>query len=408
MNVETKFGNKEGRQDSWVGKGEVLTDGDSAHVVRHGSRVGTDDVPAKTEGVDESAVLGNLPWIRMSQALGHPITYAEGTRDAATKIETYDKLYNKKRSDDVETRRGTGSITKATETLRERQRNAMIGQELALVNQATEDQATERPLHEMGSYSCGKNMPKYDTGWIPNAITSGLGIAASIGQYVNAYKQRLNNPNIYAANPYEQQALTTLAGLRDNPYNQLRAMQDVEARNRYAISQSGGLTGSQKYLANVAGGIGLQRNYADVLQRANAQNNQYKAQWASSALNAGNAVAQRMQAANQYRDDAYARAHAARQQQMQMAIQNGLGQVQQYYANEFKRDQFNRMMDLYWAEHNAKYPQETAIVPHTNSLGLGMYEKPDRGTVTLKNSLGQVGGTYDLNYLRNIMQIPTR
>lgn len=66
MNVETKFGNIEGRQDSWVGKGEVLTDGDNAHVVKRGSRVGTDDVPAKTEGNAESAVLGNLPWIRMS------------------------------------------------------------------------------------------------------------------------------------------------------------------------------------------------------------------------------------------------------------------------------------------------------------------------------------------------------
>jgi hypothetical protein len=64
-------------------------------------------------------------------------------------------------------------------------------------------------------------------------------------------------------------------------------------------------------------------------------------------------------AANQYRDEAYARAHAARQQQMQMAVQNGLGQIQQYYANEFKRNQFNRMMELYWAEHNANHPKRS-------------------------------------------------
>ena len=362
MKVETKFGTEQGGQDSWVGKGEVLTDGDSAHVVKRGSRVGTDDVPAKTEGDAQSAVLGNLPWIRMSQMLGHPVTYAEATRDAAEKIETYDKLYNKKRSDDIETRRGTGSVTRATEMLREKQRMASIGQELDLINQATQDQKEERPMHEMGSYSCGKNLPKYDAGWIPNAITAGLGLAASVGQYVNARNQKLNNPNIYAANPYEQQVLTTLAGLRDNPYNQFRAMQDVEARNRYAISQSGGLTGSQKYLANVAGGIGLQRNYADVLQRAHAQNNQYKAQWANAALQTGAQTAQRQMAANQYRDEAYAKSHAARQQQMQMAIQNGLGQVQQYYANEFKRDQFNRMMDLYWAEHKAKYGDKPTAV----------------------------------------------
>lgn len=407
MKVETKFGTERGGQDSWVGKGEVLTDGDSAHVVSRGSGVGTDDVPAKTEGDVQSAVLGNLPWIRMSQILGHSITYAEATRDAAQKIEDYDKTFNKKRSDDIETRRGTGSVTRNTEMLREKQRQSYIGQEIALVNQAAEDQKNERPLHQMGNYSCGKNLPKHDAGWIPNAITSGLGIAASIGQYVNARNQKLNNPNVYAANPYEQQALTTLAGLRDNPYNQLRAMQDVEARNRYAISQSGGLTGSQRYLANIAGGIGLQRNYADVLQRAHAQNNQYKAQWANAALSAGAQTAQRQMTANTYRDEAYARSHAARQQQMQMAIQNGLGQIQQYYANEFKRNQFNRMMDLYWAEHNANRPSTTTI-PHTGSLNLGAYEKPNRGTVTLNNSLGAAGGQYDLDYLRKLMQIPTR
>lgn len=419
MKVETKFGTKQGGQDSWVGKGEVLTDGYWTHVVERGSRIGIDDVPAKTEsetaqsydgGKDgETGVIGNNPWIKMSKMLGQTITFAEATRDAATKIEQYDNKFNKKLSDDIETRRGTGSITRATNQLKNKMRESLVGNEVAFIQQALEDQKNERSASDqLDTYNCGKNLPKHDAGWIPNAITSGLGIAASIGQYVNARNQKLNSPNIYAANPYEQQALTTLAGLRDNPYNQLKAMQDVEARNRYAISQSGGLTGSQKYLANVAGGIGLQRNYADVLQRAHTQNNQYKAQWANAALQTGAQTAQRQMAANQYRDEAYARSHAARQQQMQMAIQNGLGQVQQYYANEFKRNQFNRMMELYWAEQNAKYPQKTSTIPHANSIGLGVYEKPDRGTVTLKNSLGPVGGQYDLDYLRKIMQIPIR
>lgn len=358
MKVETKFGTQQGTQDSWVGKGEVITDGNDAHVVKRGSRIGTDDVPAKTEGREDSAVLGNLPWIRLSQQLGHPITYAQATRSAAEKIETYDKLFSKKRSDDIETRRGTGSVTKTTETLREKARSRAIGQELGFIQQAQQDQATERPIHEMAkNYNKGKNLPCHAWGtdaW-GNIITSGLGTLAGVGQYINARNQKLNSPDVYAPNQYERQGLTTLAGLRDNPYNQLRAMQDVEARNRFAMSQSGGLTGSQKYLANVSSGIGLQRNYADILYRSNQLNNQYKAAWANAAINAGQADAQRRQAANQYRDEAYARSHAARQQQMQMGIQNTLGAIQQYYANEFKRNQFDRTMALYWAEHEAKY-----------------------------------------------------
>lgn len=403
MKVETKFGTKQGGQDSWVGKGEVLTDGYWAHVVERGSRIGIDDVPAKTdsepaqsydEGKDgETGVIGNNPWIKMSKILGQDITFAEATRDAAAKIEEYDNRFNKKLSDDIETRRGTGSVTRATNQLKNKMRESIVGNEVAFIQQALEDQKNERSVSDQ------------DAGWIPNAITSGLGIAASIGQYINARNQKLNSPNIYAANPYEQQALTTLAGLRDNPYNQLRAMQDVEARNRYAISQSGGLTGSQKYLANVAGGIGLQRNYADVLQRAHAQNNQYKAQWANAALQTGAQAAQRQMAANQYRDEAYARAHAARQQQMQMAVQNGLGQIQQYYANEFKRNQFNRMMELYWAEHNANHPNKntTSTVPTTKFV-------PKNEIFTPKSLQGSIlpGNTNALTYndWRNIMGLP--
>jgi hypothetical protein len=71
--------------------------------------------------------------------LGHPITYAQATRNAAEKIETYDKLFSKKRSDDIETRRGTGSVTKTTETLREKARSRAIGQELGFIQQAQQD-----------------------------------------------------------------------------------------------------------------------------------------------------------------------------------------------------------------------------------------------------------------------------
>lgn len=353
--IETKFGLKQGTQDSWVGKGEVITDGDRTHAVRRGSRVGVDDVPAKVGNADEAAVLGNLPYIKLSYALGKDISYAEATRNSADRIEAYDKHYNKEIPDAIQKLRGTSNITRSSDALKDKMRSSIIGDDIDWVEQTRVAQEQERPLHNLyNSYKNGKNLPGFKVGWAGNAITSGLGAMIGVGQYLNAANQRLNNPNIYAPNQYESQGLATLAGLRDNPYQQLQAMQDVERRNRYALNQAGGLTGAQRYFANVAGGIGLQRNYADVLQKSNAQNNAYKAQWANAAINVGAANAQRMQAANQYRDEAYAKSHAAREQMKQIGMQNVLSNIQSYYANEFKRDQFNRMMDLYWQEIGGK------------------------------------------------------
>jgi hypothetical protein len=57
---------------------------------------------------------------------------------------------------------------------------------------------------------------------------------------------------------------------------------------------------------------------------------------------------------------------------MQMGIQNTLGAIQQYYANEFKRNQFDRTMALYWAEHEAKYPKKNTdmIIPDSTKAAI--------------------------------------
>jgi hypothetical protein len=138
-----------------------------------------------------------------------------------------------------------------------------------------------------------------------------------------------------------------MASRRANVYPQLQAMRDAEARNRWTIRNSGGLTGAQKYLANVASGIGLQRNYASVIDAANQLNNQYRGEWANMASNIGTQNAQRLQNSNQYRDEAYAKAHGARTQMEQVGMFNMLNAIQQFYANEFKRHQFERTMGLY-------------------------------------------------------------
>lgn len=313
---------------------------------------------------------------------------------AMAHVDEVEKKY--KHSDELDLRTGTGSVARTTRRLNEQNKRNEAGESLNIVDYAMNMQPYARAA------KCGKDMPGYSGGkitgtdsraykrrqgtlgadeqlvdpngvivpnvlkepetpvvpetaptrsssWggVGNAIASGLTALGGLSQILQAKNQSLNRPTTYAPNQYERQALTTMASRRANVYPQLQAMRDVEARNRWAIRNSGGLTGAQKYLANVASGIGLQRNYANVIDAANQLNNQYKGEWANAALQVGSQNAQRMQNSNQYRDEAYAKAHGARTQMEQVGMFNMLNAIQQFYANEFKRHQFERTMGLY-------------------------------------------------------------
>jgi hypothetical protein len=58
--------------------------------------------------------------------------------------------------------------------------------------------------------------------------------------------------------------------------------------------------------------------------------------------------------ANRWDLDYYSKAHAARNKGIQTGIANMLAQAQQYQANEFKRNQFNRTMSLYEADQKQR------------------------------------------------------
>lgn len=310
---------------------------------------------------------------------------------AMAHVDEVEKKY--KHSDELDLRTGTGSIARTTRRLNEQNKRNEAGESLNIVDYAMNMQPYARAAKcgkDMPGYSGGKSknilditpedmrkIPGMDTrtefdkqvdqmttesfnrkptfnttrsasfGGLGNAIASGLTALGGLSQILGARNQSLSSPTTYAPNQYERQALTAMANRRASVYPQLQAMRDVEARNRWAIRNSGGLTGAQKYLANVASGIGLQRNYANVIDAANQLNNQYKGEWANAALQTGTQNAQRMQNSNQYRDEAYARAHGARTQMEQVGMFNMLNAIQQFYANEFKRHQFERTMGLY-------------------------------------------------------------
>ena len=180
-----------------------------------------------------------------------------------------------------------------------------------------------------------------------NLIAAIAGMGMSLGQYLGAKGQDIKTPDVYAANPYERQALSTMANIRVSPYaamNKVRDMNRVAAR---LINTSGGLSGGQKYSALVGSMLGTQRNMADVLTSTQAQNNQYRQQYAQLAGELGAKDAANRIAANQYNTEYAAKAHAARQQGMQQGMTNFLGQLQQYIANKNSADMYNGMRALY-------------------------------------------------------------
>lgn len=209
-------------------------------------------------------------------------------------------------------------------------------------------------------YKCGK-LPGHAEGWLGNFVPAALGTLASLDQTINAYKNKPYRPNTYASNPYEMEGLTTLAGLRMNPYPIINQLRDAEYRSNRAVDLAGGLSGSQRTAARLANLNTTQKNIANLLSSVQQQNNAYRANYAQAAINAGQQARTARMAANQWDLDYYSKAHAARNKGIQTGIANMLSQIQQYQANEFKRRQFNETMDLYRADQKQRNEQNQWI-----------------------------------------------
>lgn len=222
----------------------------------------------------------------------------------------------------------------------------VIQKELAESKQRVQyDQARQKQERDMGLLP--EEGVSYAAAGIDNWLAGLMNVGIGLGQYFGAKGQKIKSPTTYFGNPYQIRALAQLNSLRTNPYPIMRQMREAEARGRYQIAQSGGLSGAQKYLANVAMTANTQNNIANNLAALQQQDNAYKAQAANAALQAGAQTAQNRMQSNQWDLDYYSKAHAARQQGMQMGLYNVSNAVQQFLANNNKLDMYNRMYNLY-------------------------------------------------------------
>lgn len=202
-------------------------------------------------------------------------------------------------------------------------------------------------------YMYGKTcLPGFVDGaeWLTNFVPSLSGALIGLGQYSDAKNQDVYKPDTFKANPYTQVALNDLDKLRISAYPIMQQQRAAEARAASAINQSGGLSAGQRAISRIASLNATQQNIANALSSIQQQNNAYRANAAQARLNVGNQEAIHQQAAEQWDADMYAKAHAARQQGMQMGMYNFQNALEQYVANEFKRKQFNKTYGLYAAD----------------------------------------------------------
>ena len=424
-NVLTSVGKVNAKPNARVAAGESIIDNiddvskTTGHVVKTG-KVGKDTNLANLN--DNTIVLGqDVDWRNGS-------TFRDQSLPYTLALEKINKKYESRTNEKLNKFRG--KLGQDSDKFQQEQVNKIkqpivdklkdLSDQQALQHQQQEQMYTQQDLP---GFRDGKNKNRQiDYGyierpsWLSNAIPMGIGALTSIGQYLQARNQSIHTPDIYAGNPYERAALQEQAKLRVNPYEAIKRVYDQDRVNRYEINRAGGLSGAQKYLANVALGLGTQQNIADTIQKAQEINNQYRGKWAESAANLGNSLAQRRQQVNQYNTEYAASAHAARQQGMQMGLRNFMDYIQQYAANEYKRKTGNGMLSLYQQkidmdrENMRNYYNKDnrnasdLIVPNQPITGNivypnitnGVYNIPNPGTIKLRNNpqLGNIVRRY--------------
>lgn len=233
-----------------------------------------------------------------------------------------------------------------------------------------------RKQHGKG-YKNGK-LPEFAEGYLGNLIPSGLGMLASVGQYLDASGQDLAASTTRVQNRYERDALNRLAGIRINQYPIIDNLYGAQRIADSGVNMSG-LSGYQRAKVRSANLANTQKAISDAAINIQGQNNQYASALSNMEAQLGTQAAQRDLQGRMFDMERLDKAHAARQQGKQMGIYNFLNQLQSYYANEFKRRQFNDTMDLYRQQQNldkARFNSELAR--YNDSKKQGVYLTPNQ------------------------------
>ena len=342
--VWTPNGYTQGPVNSLVGKGESIIDytNGTGTLVTKGKR-GIDNQPSSVEQNDNNVIAGNdVDW-------SNGIKFSDQVAPLTAKLQMYNNIEKRVKENKLD------SLSKQTKQLQTTQIQQAKTPILDMMKNITDRQQMQHQIEDYAAqvkHNCGKD--RFDKGKGPGKVpmswlNAGHAIAAGAEGLMLSRWLRENPimPNIYAANRYAPSALSALNKLRVDPYNQLQAINNADRTAYYRIQQNGGYTGGQRQNARIALALGNARNIADVLNNTQLQNNKYRQDWATAALQEGSQDAARRQQASQYAWDAYNRAHGAKVKGIETHLSSLAARGQKYWADRIKNKQYEDTLGLY-------------------------------------------------------------
>lgn len=363
-----------GIQHSWVGKDESLinyNEGLGAVVTK--GKVGIDNQPSSIQEGDDNVVAGNdidvtngikfSAQIKPLTEMLHKINVAEKSRENNANLSSLSK--NTQKVTDQE----KGKLLSQMKEITDRQEQQHAAEDAIKYNEVNDTLYANSGKDDLPDYAEGKSTSKSrssvsvrtSSGRIPWAYRFMPGLVG-MGAEAYMYDWWRRNPiqyhSTYAINPYERLALRTMSHNKVDRYNAIHDAKDAERRGEYRIDQSGGLTGSQRYLAKVASTLGNAQNIANINQDIDEKNAALKNQYAEAAARIGEQDAQRAQHANQHDWDDYVAAHGRKTKGIETHIAGFVNQLNHMYANEAKYKMWRDSVAMYQQElddENAKW-----------------------------------------------------
>lgn len=342
--VWTPNGYTQGPVNSLVGKGESIIDytNGTGTLVTKGKR-GIDNQPSSVEQNDNNVIAGNdVDW-------SNGMKFSDQVAPLTAKLQMYNNIEKRVKENKLD------SLSKQTKQLQTTQIQQAKTPILDMMKNITDRQQMQHQIEDYAAqikHNCGKD--RFDKGKGPGKVpmswlNAGHAIADGAEGLMLSRWLRENPimPNIYAANRYAPLALSALNKLRVDPYNQLQAINNADRTAYYRIQQNGGYTGGQRQNARIALALGNARNIADVLNNTQLQNNKYRQDWATAALQEGSQDAARRQQASQYAWDAYNRAHGAKVKGIETHLSSLAARGQKYWADRIKNKQYEDTLGLY-------------------------------------------------------------
>ncbi len=386
--VWTPNGYTQGPVNSLVGKGESIIDytNGTGTLVTKGKR-GIDNQPSSVEQNDNNVIAGNdVDW-------SNGIKFSDQVAPLTAKLQMYNNIEKRAKENKLD------SLSKQTKQLQTTQIQQAKTPILDMMKNITDRQQMQHQIEDYDNYvkhNCGKD--KFDKGKGPGKVpmswlNAGHAIAAGAEGLMLSRWLRENPimPNIYAANRYAPSALSALNKLRVDPYNQLQAINNADRTAYYRIQQNGGYTGGQRQNARIALALGNARNIADVLNNTQLQNNKYRQDWATAALQEGSQDAARRQQASQYAWDAYNRAHGAKVKGIETHLSSLAARAQKYWADRIKNKQYEDTLGLYQQDVDNRRLALKGLLEGNNTP---LTSNKGTNTTQLKNKFGPMNLHY--------------